>query len=140
MTKLSEIYNRRSRREVTFILITLGIIFLITAFVIGIEDNFPGILFLYLGIIALIIAFIHHWREKRKFKFLLIYSLIGIPVFIVMHNLLDGIVKLVEDSIIVTNILGFLSGLTFLLALIICPVGLLIGGIGLGLVRKNKSN
>jgi hypothetical protein len=121
-------------------MVALGIIFLIVPFLIGIDDNFPGILLLFLGIIILIIAFVHHWRERKKFKFLLIFSLHGIPVFVVMHNLLDGLNKITENSTILSNILDFLSGLSFLLALIICPMGLLIGANGLGLVRKNKSN
>ena len=140
MTKLSEFYSRRTRREVTFIMITLSIIFLITAFSIGIENNFPGILFLCLGIITLIIAFIHHWREKRKFKFLRIFSLLGIPVFAVMHNLLHALNKILENSTIISNIVGYLSVLSLILAVIFCPLGYLIGVIGSLLVRKYKSN
>ena len=137
MTKLSEFYSRRTRREVTFIMITLSIIFLITAFSIGIEDNFPGILFLYVGIITLGVAFTHHWREKRKFKFLRIFSLLSIPVFAVMHELLEALNKTLENSTIISNIAGYLSTISFFLVLFFCPVGLLIG---MRLIKRIQMN
>lgn len=140
MIRLSELYSGKSKREVMFILLAISIISLITAFIIGVADNLPGILLLFLGIIVLIIAFVHHWREKRKFKFLFIFSLLGIPIFIVLHNLLYGLSKMSVDSTILFNLLGILSGISFIMALIICPVGLLIGALGFGLVKYRKSN
>ena len=139
MIRLSELYSNRTKREITFILLAISIISLIAAFIIGIADNPPGILLLYLGIIVLILAFVHHWREKKKFKILLIISILGIPIFAVLHNLFHGLGKMLADSTILQNLLGILNGTSFILALIICPVGLLIGILGLVLAERMKS-
>lgn len=140
MNRLSELYSGSTKREITYFLLVLSIASLIIAFIVGIADNFPGIFLLYLGIITLIIAFVHHWREKKKFKILLIISILWIPIFAVLHNLFHGLSKMTADSSILHNLLGILNGTSFIIAIIICPVGLLIGALGLGLVKRMKSN
>ena len=140
MKKISELYHGRTKLEITYILLATSIISLIVAFIIGIADNFPGILLLYFGITVLIIAFVHHWREKKKFKILLIISILGIPLFAILHNLFYGLSKMLNVSTVLQSSFEILHVISFFIAIIICPVGLLVGALGLGLVGKRKES
>ena len=125
----------KQNRKLTLIFFAIGCIFLTIAFIIKIEDNLPGILLLYLGMISLILAFVHRWRQTKKFKTLMIASIIGFPIFVVLHNLLEGLSKMWTEIVFLPSFLGFLSGLAFLLAVIICPLGLVIGLIGTVIIK-----
>lgn len=129
----------KNNRKLTFIFFIIGCLLLIMAFIIGIEDNLPGILLLYFGTISLILTFVHKWREFKKFKILTLISIIGIPVFVVLYNLLYGLSKMSAEIILLSSFLNLLSGLSFLLAIIVCPAGLLIGLVG-AVIIKNKNN
>lgn len=129
----------KHNRKLTFFFFATACISLAIAFIIGIADNLPGILLLYLGTISLILTFIHKWREFKKFKTLTLVSIIGIPVFIVLYNLLYGLSKMSAEITLLSSFLNLLSGLSFLLAIIVCPAGLLIGLVG-AVIIKNKNN
>jgi len=135
MKGFSEFYHSKTIREITYSLLVVSAISLIAAFIIGINDNLPGILLLYIGVIILILAFVHHWREKKKFIILLTASVIGIPVFAVLHNVFYGLGKMFTDSLVFQNIFEVLHVISFFLAIIICPAGLLSGALGLGFVK-----
>jgi len=129
----------KNNRKLTFIFFIIGCLLLVMAYIIGIADNLPGILLLYLGTIALILSFVHSWRKPRKFKILTIVSIIGIPVFIILYNLLYGLSKMSAEITLLSSFLNLLSVLSFLLAIIVCPAGLLIGLVG-AVIIKSKNN
>jgi len=108
----------------------ISVVLIFFALIIGIDDNPPGILSIYVGFILLIMAFIHYWRESKKFLSLLVTSIFGAIIFGVLHNLFDGLQKMMGDINILSQILVFLSVTTFLIALIVCPPGILIGLVG----------
>ena len=119
----------------------ISIVLIIFALIIGIDDNPPGALLIYLGSFVLIITFVHHWRESKKFLILFISSIFGAIIFGVLHNLFDGLQKMMGDIIILSQILVFLSVTTFLIALIVCPPGILIGLVGsIVLYFKNRKS
>jgi len=117
-------------RKTTLILMAISVVLILIALIIGIDDNPPGVLSIYVGFIFLMLAFIHYWRESKKFLILLVSSIFGAIIFGVLHNLFDGLQKMAGDVIVLSQILVFLSVTSFLIALLVCPPGILIGIVG----------
>ena len=134
-----EVLKMTSNRKLTFIFLAIGCILLIIAFVVGIADNPPGIVLFYIAVIALILAFVHRWRKVKNFLFLAVASIIGIVIFAILHNLFYALGKLANDIPLLRQLLNFLDALSFLIAIMLCPMGLLIGIVGsIVLYFKNK--
>ncbi|MCK4654676.1 MAG: hypothetical protein KAU01_09535 [Candidatus Cloacimonetes bacterium] len=130
MKYLLKLPGNKSNRKVTFTFLAISIISLVIAFIIGIADNPPGLLFCYMGIVALILVFVHRWRKAKNYLILFLASLIGFPVFAVLHNVMYGLEKMAVDIIVLNQLLRFLDVLFFLIALMVCPPGILVGAVG----------
>jgi hypothetical protein len=117
-------------RKVTLVLVALCCVSLIVAFFIGISDNPPGLLLCYVAVTALILAFVHTWRQVKRFLILLGASLIGFPLFVILHNLFYGLGQVAADVIVLGSLLEFLHAVFFLVAIMVCPPGVLIGAVG----------
>ena len=117
-------------RKVTLVLVTICCVSLIVAFFIGISDNLPGLVLCYVAVTALILAFVHTWRQVKSFLILLGASLIGFPLFVVLHNLFYGLGQVAADIIVLGILLEFLHVVFFLVAIMVCPPGVLIGAVG----------
>ncbi len=117
-------------RKVTLVLVTICCVSLTVAFFIGISDNLPGLLLCYVAVIALILAFVHTWRRVKSFLILLGASLIGFPLFVILHNLFYGLGQVAADIIVLGYLLEFLHAVFFLVAIMVCPPGVLIGAVG----------
>ena len=117
-------------RKVTLVLVTLCCVSLIVAFFIGISDNLPGLVLCYVAVTALILAFVHTWRQVKRFLILLGASLIGFPLFVILHNLFYGLGQVAADIIVLGSLLEFLHAVFFLVAIMVCPPGVLIGAVG----------
>ena len=130
MKDLLKLPGNKSNRKVTFTFLIISIISLVIAFIIGIADNPPGLILCFLGVVALIIVFVHRWRKAKNYLILFVASLIGFPVFAILHNVMYGLEKMVVDIIILSQLLRFLDVLFFLIALMVCPPGILVGVVG----------
>jgi hypothetical protein len=120
--------DRQSR--VTLLLIAAGLAFLAVAHLVGIPDNPPGLALVYGAVTAWIVALAHRWRRVRSFLILLVASLLGFPVAVVLHNLLYALGTLVTDVALLRLPLGWLEVAFFLLAVLVCPPGVLVGAVG----------
>jgi len=130
MKDFLKLLGNKSNRKVTFTFLAISIISLVIAFIIGIDDNPPGILLCYIGAVALILVFVHRWRKAKNFLILFVASIIGFPIFAILHNVMHGLEKMAGDIIVLSQLLGFLDGLFFLIALMVCPPGILVGAVG----------
>jgi hypothetical protein len=86
--------------------------------VVGIDDNLPGQSLAFLSAIALVLAFVHPWRTSRRFLLLTGASVLGFVVFAILSAVLEN-----------ADVAGA-GGVFFLLALFLCPAGLMVGIIG----------
>jgi hypothetical protein len=120
----------RKSRKVTVGLVVFCCVLLLAAFIVGINDNPPGLALCYLATVSLILAFVHTWRKVKYFLILLGASVVGFAVFVVLHNLFYAFAELTSDIIVLNRSLEFLHAAFFLVAIFVCPAGLLIGAIG----------
>ncbi len=92
-----------------------------------------GVLLLVFGIVLILITIKRKVKGKlKKFQLLAGASALGIPVFAVLHNVayMLGVTWFGESA--------FGNGdepVFFILAVIVCPLGLLVGGIGSIILR-----
>lgn len=119
-------------RITQWILITAGVLTGAVAFVMGVADNPPGILLLYIGLTCLAGAWVWNWPSPREFWILLLISLAAFPVGVVLHNLFYALGTLVRGIQILAGLLGFLEAVFFLVAVMaVGPTALvaLVGGV-----------
>jgi hypothetical protein len=117
-------------RRSTLTLIAIGCVFLAAGLVIGIGDNPPGLALVYLAVSTWIAAFAHRWRRVKSFLILLVASLVGFPLFVVLHNGFYALAEVASDVVGLSQVLSFLEVASFLIALFVCPPGILIGAVG----------
>ena len=97
---------------------------------IGINDNPVGITALYVASASLILAWAHRWRRAKSFVVLLVVSALGLPVAAVAHNLFYALGEWAKDSTLIVGTAEFLHVLFFLVAILLCPAGVVIGAVG----------
>ena len=102
----------------------------IAAALVGIDDNLPGILLALLAAIALVLAFVHPWRTSRQFRRLLYASALGFVIFGVLSNVFEAIALKIGSTGPMQDLLNGAGAVFFLMAILICPAGLLVGAVG----------
>ena len=85
--------------------------------VVGIDDNSVGGSLAWLSAIALVLAFAHPWRTSRRFLLLTGASVLAFVALVVGGGVID-------------NAGVDVGGVAFLLAIFVCPAGLVVGVIG----------
>ena len=120
----------KGSRRVTLLWIAICCGSLIAAFIVGISNNLPGLVLCYVAAISIILAFVHTWRKVWKFLILLGASVIGFPLFVILHNLFYALGIMTADMIVLHYLFEFLHAASFLIAIFVCPAGFLIGAAG----------
>jgi hypothetical protein len=118
------------QKSVTLLLVAAGLVSLSAAIILGIPDNPPGLALVYVAVTDWILAFALRWRQVRSFLILLGASLLGFPLAVVLHNLFYALGIMVADVAPLRVVLGWLEVGFFLLAVLVCPPGVLIGAAG----------
>jgi hypothetical protein len=112
-----------------------GCITLAAGLLVGISDNPPGLILIYLSCASFILVFAHRWRTVRPFRILFIA---GFPIAAVLHNLLYGVAEMAKEVALVKTVAEALHVTFFLIAILLCPVGVLIGAVG-GLITWRRT-
>ncbi len=128
MPVLNDFINRIKTAQ--WILIAAGVLTSAAALLIGVSDNPPGIVLLYIGLTCLAGAWVWNWPSPREFWILLLVSLAAFPVGVVLHNLFYALGTLVEGSMILAGILEFLEGLFFMVAVMAVGPTVLVALVG----------
>ena len=74
--------------------------------------------------------FMHRWRKVWEYLILLGASVIGFAVGVVLHNVFYGFGKVTADITVLHYLFEFLHVAFFLIAIFVCPAGLLVGVVG----------
>ncbi len=125
----------------TYFFLSFGIMSFVIAFLIGISDNTPGVLLCYLGFMAMLLAWTHRWRSIKKYLILIAVSVIGFPIAVTLHNLFYALAEMSDKIVVINQLFNVLSVTFFIIAVLVCPPGLVLGAVGsiLMLFVKRKS-
>lgn len=104
-----------------------GLLLILLGAWLRIPDNPPAIFLLYSGCLALILALVLPWKYEGRFRLICIGGLIAFPVLVVLHNFLEASAIRMEDSLLIPWVLQALSVLSFLLAVLVSPLLVLVG-------------
>jgi hypothetical protein len=125
-----EAFSTPSNRKRAFILFGICVALAVAATAVGVADNLPGILLAFASVGAFIVAFVHPWRAPKHFLWLICAFGVGFIVSAVLHNVLYGAARKVGASGVVHNLLSGAGVAFFLIAVLVCPPGLLVGIVG----------
>ena len=121
--------GRRKQKKV-FIVAGIFCALVISAIVIGVSDNIPGIVLCYLATIVLVVALTHTWRKTKRFLILLVASVIGFFVFAVLHNAFYALTILTNHFAALSHLMEALHVVFFIIAIFLCPATFLVGAVG----------
>jgi hypothetical protein len=132
----------KQQRAVTLSLVTMGIVLILTAFIIGVSDNLPGISVLFLGLISLALSVTHIWKGYKIYLKLFLFSVIGFFVAVLLHNLLYAFAELNQGLRWFNYMINLMSALFFVLAVLVFPATTLVGLVGMvvSYFRHNKNS
>jgi len=119
----------RNRIRTILILVLCGLL-AFAASSLGIDDNPPGILLAVLADITFVLAFVHPWRTSKQFRHLLYAAMVGFLVFVPLQILFDIIATNLGDSSPMYVLLNGGSSVFFILGIMLCLPGLLVGAVG----------
>ena len=77
--------------------------------------------------------------KRRLFQLLAGYSSAGFFLCVVLHNLLYGAAILAKDIVLLNRVLGVLEATFFLIGVILCPIGFIVGMVGIFIVRRRST-
>jgi len=98
-----------------------GGILLVTGLSMGISDNPPAILLVYIGLALLVVSLIHHWRTPGKFGTLFAVAVIGFPVLVLIHNIFETLNTNLGYIPVLSQLFSGLSVIGFIAAVLITP-------------------
>ena len=124
-------FSTRDNKIKTLILLVVCGLSAIASAIIGVNDNFPGILLALFAATAFILAFTHPWRITKKFLFLFLASVLGLVLFLILNILIDFISKNQGTSVALRNLIQSPASdalnVTFAM---ICLAAFLVGSVG----------
>ena len=117
-------------RKTTFGFLGAAVVLAAAGLIVGISDNPPGIILLYLSSLALVLAVTHGWKDPRRFGVLFLSCVVGFVVLVVIHNFSEVGADRISHMPVLAVALSAVSVISFLLALFVCPWGCVVGAIG----------
>lgn len=127
---MTDSFSTPRNRTRTFILLAICGLLAISAWVVGIDDNPPGILLAYLAAIAFVLAFVHPWRTAKQFRRLLYASVLGLVLFIVLNNIFAAVAHSSATAGTLQYLLQGLAVGAFFLGTLIFPAAFMVGAVG----------
>jgi hypothetical protein len=121
--------GRRKRKKV-FTVLGIFCALVISAIVVGVSDNMPGIVLCYLAAVVLVVAATHSWRRTKRFLILLVASVIAFFVFVVLHNAFYALAILTNHIAALSHLMEAFHVVFFLIAIFLCPATFLVGAVG----------
>jgi uncharacterized membrane protein (UPF0136 family) len=136
MTSVKEFFTfeedaqgRKKRKEV-FILAGIFCALVISAIVVGVSDNIPGIVLCYAATVVLVVASTRTWRKTKKFLILVLTSVIGFFIFVFLHNAFYALTILTNHIAALSHLMEAFHVVFFIIAVFLCPATFLVGVVG----------
>jgi hypothetical protein len=129
MSDVPPIPQARPLRRKRLIFFGCAVVMLANAVLVGIADNPPGLLLAFASSILLVLALTTGWHHPRKHFYLFAGSLLAFVVTAVLHNVFEAAASVAGAQWL--KAAGEAIGAAFfLIALFLCPAGLLVGAVG----------
>ena len=125
-----EAFSTPHNRRRTLLLFAVCGVLAAAAGAVGIDDNPLGVLLAFLSATALVLAFVHPWRTSRQFRRLACASALGFVALAVLSNVGEAVASKVGVQGPFEGLLNGAGAVFFLIAILLCPPGLLVGVIG----------
>jgi len=110
-------------------LLATAVVSLSAGLLVGVSDNLPGILLVYMASIAVVLAYALRFRTQRQYERLLLYSVAGFAVTAILHNVFEAAAS-VAGAAWLRAVGGGIGAAFFLIAVLLCPAGFLVGLVG----------
>lgn len=123
--------NESSRQKSNLVILALAVSLVIVGLILSSRCNSLAVALIYSGVLIGIVTYIHIWRDPLSFLILIGLSIVGFPVFVVLHNAFYAFGEISKKIFLLKSIFEILHALFFIIAVVICPTGLFIGIIGL---------
>ena len=123
--------NESSRQKSNLVILALAVSLVIVGLILSSRCNSLAVALIYSGVSIGIVTYIHHWRDPLSFLILIGFSIVGFPVFVLLHNAFYAFGEISENIFLLKSIFEILHAVFFIIAVAICPTGLSIGIIGL---------
>ena len=139
MTGTPSIGSLRSTQRLRLIFLAVAVVLLGAALAVGISDNPPGIALAFLSSIAVVLALTIGLHTARQYVILLLGSLLLFVVTAVLHNVFEAAGSAAGTAWL-KNAGEAVGVLFFMLAIFLCPAGVVVGAIGTfaALLRPRK--
>ncbi len=98
----------------------------VSAILVGVSDNMPGIVLCYLATTIPVIALTYTWQEVKKFLLIMGISAGAFIVSVFLHNAISALFDIEEPVF-------------FIMAIFVCPIGFLVGAVGSIVLTIKKS-
>lgn len=130
----------QNKRVMIVFLVISGLLAL-TAVMVGIDDNLPGILLALFAGITFVLAFAHQWRTVKKFILLILASILGLVLLTILNISIDSILQnpATPDSLMNMLQSPASNALTVIIAFL-CLSAFLVGATGsvIMLIRRRR--
>lgn len=121
----SRLSNRWSR-----LFLASGAVALAAALLVGIADNLPGLILVNVACFGVVAALTAPWRSPRPFLLLAAGAVVGFPVFVLLHNAFYALGLATGGVPLLPAVADVLGAVAFVLAVLVCPAGLIVGAAG----------
>jgi hypothetical protein len=135
-----EAFSTPRNKSQTFVLLAICGILAFAASAVGIDDNPPGLLLAFLSAATFTVAFVHPWRASKNFRRLMYASGLGFVVFVLFHNVLNGVASSAGSSGLAHDLLSGAGVAFFLVAILLCPPAFLVGAVGAIVMSRRERN
>ncbi len=126
-------------RWITVPLILIAVTLVTLANIVGYPDNMTGLVLVYSGMAALVVAFTYTWRSPVSFLVLAGACLFGIPAMGLVDHLFAALADAARGIHWLHATLGTTSFVFATVSFVLCPVCVVVGVIG-SVIRFVRTN
>jgi len=120
-----------SRKKSTLSIVFLSVVVVIGGLMISSIHNSLSVILMLSGTSLCLIVYVYRWRNPLWFLILIIFSIIGFPFFVLLHNAFYAVAEISKNIFLLKSIFELLHAISFISAISICPITLILGITGL---------
>jgi len=120
-----------SRQKATLAVIIPAVVIVIVGLMISSTHNSLAVILMFSGIAICVTAYVYRWRDPVWFLILLGFSIVGFPLFVVLHNAFYAVGQIGRNIYLLKSIFEVLHAVSFIIAIGVCPIGVVVGITGL---------